>query len=135
MRRRDVPDSNPPGCAELVCLRIAAERCVQIPSRALELKREPPDPRAWLLVRVANSTHLLDIAPSPAAQSGRAPAATISRTSELPVAATEGRKHVDVAFDPTDAGRMAVVDEGGGVWLWLVGSDKRPKRLHKSFEL
>lgn len=72
-----------------------------------------------LLVRLAGSTHMLCLAPNPAFAFASSNAShTVSRVAELDMGMTEGRRHVDVALDPLSWGRAAIVDEGGGVWLW-----------------
>ncbi|BEJ16976.1 hypothetical protein CspHIS471_0603770 [Cutaneotrichosporon sp. HIS471] len=72
-----------------------------------------------LLVRLEGTTHLLNLTPNPEfiATSSSAPI-SVKRVAELGQNSTDRRRHVDVAMDPHSWGRAAIVDEGGGVWLW-----------------
>jgi hypothetical protein len=72
-----------------------------------------------MLVRIDASTHILNVLQNANfIPPTMAHPVTILRVGELSVAATEGRKHVDMDLCPSNWSRAAVVDEGGAVWLW-----------------
>jgi hypothetical protein len=37
---------------------------------------------------------------------------------EIRLKALRGRRVMDAVFDPTEWGRVLIVDESGGVWIW-----------------
>ena len=60
---------------------------------------------------------------------------TTERVAELTYDDTGGRRHIDVALDPTHWGRALVVDEGGGVWLWFEEKIEQLERVEKVMRL
>nr|XP_019014207.1 uncharacterized protein I206_00289 [Kwoniella pini CBS 10737]OCF52988.1 hypothetical protein I206_00289 [Kwoniella pini CBS 10737] len=89
-----------------------------------------------LLIRLQSTTHLLNLIPDhtyvpPSSQ----PPILSQRTASLSYEDTEGRRHVDVALDPTIWSRILVVDECGGVWLWWEEKDNRAGRIEKAWNL
>jgi len=89
-----------------------------------------------LVVRLATSTHLLNVIPNPTfvPPTLEHPVTTL-RVGELSVTDTEGRRHVDVELDPSTWSRAAVVDEGGGVWLWWEDKERVDGRTQKIMRL
>ncbi|BEJ01692.1 hypothetical protein CcaverHIS631_0603740 [Cutaneotrichosporon cavernicola] len=89
-----------------------------------------------LLVRLEGTTHLVNLIPNPEfiATSSSAPI-SVKRVAELGQNSTDRRRHVDVAMDPYSWGRAAIVDEGGGVWLWWEEKELFNGRLAKVTKL
>jgi hypothetical protein len=72
-----------------------------------------------LAVRLENITHLINLIPNHEfSSSSSSPSHTVTRVAQIDRSYTEGRQHVDIALDPHNWGCVAIVDEGGGVWLW-----------------
>ncbi|KLT43178.1 hypothetical protein CC85DRAFT_284735 [Cutaneotrichosporon oleaginosum] len=90
-----------------------------------------------MLVRLETVTHLINLTLDPEYYYGSSsPTYNVSRIAELNKEYTEGRRHVDVALDPFHWGRAAVVDEGGGVWMWWEEKDRgNDRRLTHAMKL
>lgn len=78
----------------------------------------------------------MSLTPNPEfASSSPSASHSVSRVAQLNASLTEGRRHVDVALDPLSWGRAAIVDEGGGVWLWWEEKQPVEGRLGKTTKL
>ncbi|WVO13554.1 hypothetical protein L204_101175 [Cryptococcus depauperatus] len=84
-----------------------------------------------LLVRLQATTHLVSLYPS------FSPPAyiTSSARAQISYSDTEGRRHVDVVLDPVIWAKALLVDEGGGVWLWLEEKKIQNGRIEKTMSL
>ncbi|WWC85515.1 uncharacterized protein L201_000379 [Kwoniella dendrophila CBS 6074] len=89
-----------------------------------------------LLVRLQSTTHLLNLVPDHTYVPPNSQPPIISqRTASLSYEDTEGRRHVDVAIDPTLWSRILIIDESGGVWLWWEEKENRNSRIEKAWNL
>ncbi|GMK54191.1 hypothetical protein CspeluHIS016_0107770 [Cutaneotrichosporon spelunceum] len=89
-----------------------------------------------MVVRLENTTHLINLYANPEfSVASSSPPILVTRVAELDRRLTDGLRHVDVAIDPREWSRVAIVDEGGGVWLWWEEKELVKHRLAKLTKL